>query len=71
MGPVAGDDYHECDIEVPPYSRIAYCSSSGSFVINAGPGGGPGRCGHHGRADAANVDAGVATTWGAVKSLFR
>ena len=61
-----GSDFHECDIEVPPYTRIAYCSSSGSFVINGGPGGGPGRCSRYGKPEIA-----TATTWGAVKSLFR
>lgn len=57
-----GTDEHWCDLQVPPFTPYARCSSSGSFVINGK--GGPGRCGK-GKPEADVM------TWGGVKALYR
>ena len=59
-----GSDYAPCDLEVPPFSRVANCSSSGTFVINGAHG--------IGRCKSAKQEADAAPqTWSQVKSLFR
>ena len=59
-----GSELVTCDLEVPPFSPVATCSSSGSFSINSANG--------IGRCDALKPDAdGAQKTWSEVKSLFR
>jgi len=59
-----GSDYAPCDLEVPPFSRVANCSSSGTFVINGAQG--------IGRCQSAKQESDAAPqTWSQVKSLFR
>ncbi len=59
-----GNNYAPCDLEVPPFSRVAHCSSSGTFVINGSHG--IGRC----KSSKPEVDV-APQTWSQVKSLFR
>jgi hypothetical protein len=56
-----GDDLEACDLEVPPFSKFALCSTSRGFAINGK--GGPGRCGK-GKLE-------LQASWGGVKALYR